>query len=144
MKFDDFKRHIDFINDTNNTYTSRNGGNLEVGIQVKRIGSVGGTPLVDLHSVRVGFDWDRGKVIITPVTPLRETDRDEIQMLIDKYEELGSSYMTIQNLKKEVKKLKEKIASLEENQKSSKSENQDSPKTKQPRAKKALQQDKEK
>lgn len=137
MNLAELKRQVDFLYDTNDTYATRSAGSLAVGIQVKRIGSVGGTPLVDVHSIYAGFDWDRGRILIVPSVDLREIGRDEIKSLIDKHEELGRSNFVIRGLKAEVKKLKEKIASLE-NQNSSKTENQDSEKPLRKKTKKAL------
>ena len=37
---------------------------LRVVIPIKSVGSVGGTPCVDIKSVMAGFDWDNGKWIV--------------------------------------------------------------------------------
>jgi len=42
---------------------------LDVRIEVTGIG-FGGTPTVDIKSVHAGFDWDKGKLLLTPENPL--------------------------------------------------------------------------
>ena len=48
---------------------------------------IGGTPHTNIQSINLGFDWDRGKLIIYPEQTLSEIDRDEIKTLKDKYTE---------------------------------------------------------
>lgn len=82
---------------------------LRVCIPVEVVGVVGGTPCVDVKYVTCGFDWDNGKLMIIPNVLLRETTRDEIKDIRDKYEELANHMRTIRELKKENKKLKEQL-----------------------------------
>ena len=72
---------------------------INVGITIKRIGQVGGTPIVNIKSINFGFDWNKGKIIIDPENDLREIDRDEWALLQKKYDDLGFKYL---------KKIKEK------------------------------------
>lgn len=83
--------------------------NLRVCVHVKRIGVIGGTPCVDIKRIDVGFDWDKRKLMLIPETDLRETTRDEIKEIKEKYEELGNTLLVIRALKRENKKLKEKL-----------------------------------
>jgi len=80
--------------------------NLKVCIPVKVIGTVGGIPNVEVHSIYHGIDWDNNKLIVLPEKDLRETNRDEIKQLIEKYDELASYSRVIQELRREIKKLK--------------------------------------
>jgi hypothetical protein len=86
---------------------------LQVVIPVYRVGAVGGTSYVNVKSVTTGFDWDAGRIFLNTEERLREIDRDEIKTLQDKYDELGWKHYEISNLKRENKKLKERIKELE-------------------------------
>ena len=66
---------------------------MNVGISVKRIGQIGGTPIVNIKCINFGFDWDAGKIIVAPESDLREIDRDEFKLLQKKYDELGFKYL---------------------------------------------------
>lgn len=85
----------------------------KVVIPVRRIGSIGGTPCVNIESVSTGFDWDAGKIFLNTKEELRVIGVDEIKALKDEYEELGWKYSQISGLKRENKKLKERIKELE-------------------------------
>jgi len=85
----------------------------KVVIPVRRIGSIGGTPCVDIELVSAGFDWDAGKIFLNTKEELRVIDTDEIKALKDEYKELGWKYSQISGLKRENKKLKERIKELE-------------------------------
>ena len=87
--------------------------NAPVCIKVERVGAVGAMPTVEIKSVSMGIDWDKGKVIIYPETLLREVDRDELSAIRKKVEEAGWGYYELANLKKENAKLKKKLAQLE-------------------------------
>ena len=79
---------------------------VQVVIATHKVGLIGGTPNTNIKCINLGFDWDRGKLIIYPEQTLREIDRDEIKTLKDKYEELGWSKYKIDKIVKENKKLK--------------------------------------
>lgn len=111
MNLKDLKEHVDrlsLVADMNRCDPK----DITVGIVVRRVGSVGGTPIVDVANMHLGFDWDSGKLLITATTDLREIDRDEIKSLMDRYEELGWKQYKISGLQRENKKLKEEIATL--------------------------------
>ena len=82
---------------------------IQVVIATHKVGLIGGTPNTNIKRIDLGFDWDRGKLIIYPEQTLREIDRDEIKALRDKYEELGWSKYKIDKIVKENKKLKEQL-----------------------------------
>lgn len=92
--------------------TTRQRMNLEdvqVVIDSHKVGMIGGTPTTNIKSINLGFDWDKGKLIISPENILREIDRDEIKMLRDKYEELSWKKSKIDRIVKENKRLKEQL-----------------------------------
>lgn len=109
MNISELKKLVDKLYERTKDY---NIDFTQVGIQVKRIGAIGGTPLVDIESIRAGFDWDANKIIIVPSTPLREIDRDEIKAIQEKYDELGWKQYDIDKLKRENKKLKKELELL--------------------------------
>lgn len=109
MNIIELKKIVDRLYETTEEYNKEL---TNIGIQVKRIGSVAGTPLVNVKSIHSGFDWDNNKIIIVPETELREIDRDEIKSIQEKYDELGWKYYKINNLQRENKKLKEEIEKL--------------------------------
>lgn len=82
---------------------------IQVVIATHKVGVIGGTPHTNIQSINLGFDWDRGKLIIYPEQTLREIDRDEIKTLKDKYEELGWSKYQIDKLVNDNKRLKEQL-----------------------------------
>ena len=87
---------------------------LNVVIQVERVGTIGATPTVNVERVWTGIDWDSGKVFLSTKESLREIDRDEIKAIRDKYEELGWSQYKVGKIKKENEKLKKRIEELQE------------------------------
>ena len=109
MNIIDLKRIVDSVYEHTKEY---NRESTTVGIEVKRFGVIGGTPVVDIKSIVKGFDFDNNKVIIYPEVTLREIDRDEIKTIQDKYEELGWNHYEISGLKRENKRLKEEINKL--------------------------------
>lgn len=82
---------------------------IQVVIASHKVGLIGGTPSTNIKDINLGFDWDKGKLIIYPEQTLREIDRDEIKTLGDKYEELVWSKYEIDKIVKENKKLKEQL-----------------------------------
>ena len=66
---------------------------ITVGIMVKRVGQIGSQPWVGVKAMNLGFDWDKGKLLISAESDLREIDRDEFKALMKAYDELGEKYM---------------------------------------------------
>ena len=87
---------------------------LEVVVPTMKLGCVGPTPTTSIQSAFKGIDWDNNKLLLYPETTLREIERDEIKSLKEKYEEVGWKAYEINNLKRENKKLKDKINKLEQ------------------------------
>lgn len=65
---------------------------IDVGILVKVIGSIGPLPTVSVKNIGLGIDWDKGKCLITPEKELRETDMDEIKAIQKKFDDMGWAY----------------------------------------------------
>ena len=87
---------------------------VEVVVPTMKLGCVGPTPTTSIQSAFKGIDWDNNKLLLYPETTLREIERDEIKSLKEKYEEVGWKAYEINNLKRENKKLKDKINKLEQ------------------------------
>ena len=87
---------------------------IEVVVPTMKLGCVGPTPTTSIQSAFKGIDWDNNKLLLYPETTLREIERDEIKSLKEKYEEVGWKAYEINNLKRENKKLKDKINKLEQ------------------------------
>ena len=87
---------------------------IEVVVPTMKLGCAGPTPTTSIRSAFKGIDWDNNKLLLYPETTLREIERDEIKSLKEKYEELGRKVYEINNLKRENKKLKDKINKLEQ------------------------------
>jgi len=79
----------------------------------KMVGSIGGTPVVNVKSINSGFDWDNGKFMLMPEKELRLVDADEYNRTKKHYDQLGWDIYENGNLKRENKKLKKKIEELE-------------------------------
>lgn len=126
MNLEELKRSVDFLFDNSNRYGYNDAETKTVGIEIKVIGSVGGTPICGVRSIQAGFDWDSGKIIIVPERNLRLVDVDELEILRKKYEELSWKKYEIDGLKREIKKLKEENQKLKQlsQQKPEKPENE--------------------
>jgi len=86
--------------------TSRD--DLEVVVCIKLpYATVGSRPTVPVTSVQAGFDWDRGKFIITPKEDLTPADRDFATQMKEMQSKLDYSLCENLRLKAENKKLKE-------------------------------------
>ena len=109
MKVKELKEIIERLE--NNNYNIED---IEVVVPTVKLGCVGPTPTTSIQSAFVGIDWDNNKLLLYPETTLREIDRDEIKSLREKYEDLGWKAYEINNLKRENKKLKDKINKLEQ------------------------------
>lgn len=85
----------------------------EVVVVVSEKGTVGGSPRVAIKSAGFGIDWDSGKFMLYPTTPVKRTNVDEIKAAYKALEEAGWSLYEMRNLKAEVKRLKAKLAIYE-------------------------------
>lgn len=82
---------------------------VELAIHSVKIGTMGPSPITPVKSIQLGFDWDKGKLLIRPTCDLREVDRNEIKAIRVKYEELSWKKSQIDRLLRENKKLKEQL-----------------------------------
>lgn len=60
-------------------------------IVIKRPGSIGGTPCVEVESVHAGFDWDNGKLMIYPAQPLTALTPEQLEEIHESVR-LGQSW----------------------------------------------------
>ena len=76
-------------------------------IEIKKpFTTVGGTPFVEVKSVRAGFDWDKGKIFLVPETPLTNEDVDFAKKFKELQDKAGWLEYENRGLKAEIKKLK--------------------------------------
>ncbi|MCK9369277.1 hypothetical protein M0R04_05000 [Candidatus Dojkabacteria bacterium] len=115
MNLEELYRTVSFAYDRANNYGGgESAESIQVVIEVQRVGSVGATPTVPIKHISMGFDWDKGKMIIcSEGVELREAGRDEIAMLLDKYEDLSIKQSEITRMRNEIKSLTKKIDKLE-------------------------------
>lgn len=109
MKIKELKEIIEHLE--NNNYNLED---IEVVVTTMKLGCAGATPTTGIQSAFKGIDWDNNKLLLYPETTLREIEQDEIKPLKEKYEEVGWKAYEINNLKRENKKLKDKINKLEQ------------------------------
>jgi hypothetical protein len=88
---------------------------IQVGIVVKTVGQIGGTPTVAIKSIDAGFDWDSGKLMIFPEKDVRTIEADELLALRKANEKQGWAEYENRGLKAEIKKLNKLINELMEN-----------------------------
>ena len=70
--------------------------------------TVGSRPMVSVRSTNMGFDWEKGKFIITPEEDLTPADRDFAEKMRDMQEKCSHALLENRRLKAEIKKLKSK------------------------------------
>lgn len=76
-------------------------------IEIKKpFTTVGGTPFVEVKSVKAGFDWDKGKIFLVPETPLTNEDVDFAKKFKELQDRAGWLEYENRGLKAEIKKLK--------------------------------------
>jgi hypothetical protein len=49
-------------------------------IVVERLG-IGATPAVEIDSISIGIDWNRGRILLRAKSPLREADEPSARVL---------------------------------------------------------------
>ena len=83
-------------------------------IEIKKsFTTVGGTPFVEVKSVKAGFDWDKGKIFLIPETPLTNEDVDFAKKFKELQDRAGWLEYENRGLKAEIKKLK-KLAGVKD------------------------------
>ena len=85
---------------------------ITVYIPSYKTGSAGHIPCTAVKYANMGFDWEASSFLITPEKELREIDRDEIDTLRKKYEELSWTHYKVGKIKKENEQLKAEVAKL--------------------------------
>lgn len=85
---------------------------VTVYIPTFKVGTVGHIPCTAVRSARMGFDWESHSFLVQPLDTLREIDRDEINTIRKKYDELGWSHYKVSKIKKENEQLKQQVQQL--------------------------------
>lgn len=68
--------------------------------------TIGSKPCTQVKSANSGFDWDKGKFMISTVETLTLSDKDFDGKMREMQEKLGWADYENRNLKKEIKRLK--------------------------------------
>ena len=80
------------------------GRHLNICIPVFRPGSIGGTPCVMVQGVRLGFDWDHGKVMLITEEQLTTLSPEDVAAIRDSARK-GQSWHAYQTYKAMQEKL---------------------------------------
>lgn len=99
MKLNQLAKTLEHLN------RGRNGED-KVCISIQVPNSIGPSPVVEIESVRHGFDWDNGKLILIPKEPLSKSEVDNIAKIRELTKKLGWKDYENRNLKKENERLK--------------------------------------
>ena len=107
MKLSELRDVVNRAVENHNQY----GGDREVvaSIVVRTVGTIGGTPTVNVKSIHAGFDWDSGKLLIYPEKDLRTIEADELLALRKASEKEGWAEYENRGLKAEVKRLQKQL-----------------------------------
>lgn len=102
MKLSELKHLVDLAVKTSQDYDDH-----EVVIAVKLpYTTVGATPNVPVKLAFKGFDWEKGKFILTPEENLTPADREFEETMKNLQDKLGWVEYENRNLKAEIKRLK--------------------------------------
>ena len=85
---------------------------VTMGIRVQNVAAIGPTPITEILSVSLGFDWDKGRCIIYPMKNLREIELDELAKLRENYNKDGLKQYEYGQFKKKYDKLLDKYEDL--------------------------------
>ncbi len=85
---------------------------VTMGIRVQNVAAVGPSPITEVLSVSLGFDWDKGRCIIYPMKTLREIELDELAKLREQYNKDGMKQYEYGQFKKKYDKLLDKYEDL--------------------------------
>ena len=86
--------------------------NVVVGIRVQNVSAIGPSPITEVLSLSLGFDWDRGRCIIYPTKTLREIDLDELASIRQQYNADGLKQYEYGQFKKKYEALLDKYEDL--------------------------------
>lgn len=98
------KTLIEYLNEYTSTNKRSIGASVKVAV-TRPFSTMGGTPVVDVTNVSFGFDWDDGKLIVTPSEKLVRC----LDVSIETVEDLTNRLV---KLKSENAELKRKIKLL--------------------------------
>ena len=82
---------------------------IRVCIPIQTVTAFGGTPCVDIESIRDGFDWDMNKLMIYPAKDLSLTDQISLDQQREEHKKAVWSAYEVGNLKREIKKLRKQL-----------------------------------
>ncbi|HEA8505855.1 TPA: DUF551 domain-containing protein [Escherichia coli] len=118
MKFSKFSELVNRILSNNHSHRR----DMDVTIVVHSPGRIGSTPSVEVQSIKAGFDWDAGQVLIFPAQPLTTLTPEQITDITDSVRK-GQSWHAYQEYKKHKEQLeklsieldaaKQRVAELE-------------------------------
>ena len=81
-------------------------------IRVQNVSAIGPSPITEVLSVSLGFDWDRGRCIIYPMKTLREIELDELANLRKQYNTDGMKQYEFGQFQKKYEVLLDKYEDL--------------------------------
>lgn len=118
MKFSKFSELVTRILSNNHSHHR----DMDVTIVVHSPGRIGSTPSVEVQSIKAGFDWDAGQVMIFPAQPLTTLTPEQVADITDSVRK-GQSWQAYQEYKKHKEQLeklsieldaaKQRVAELE-------------------------------
>ncbi len=85
-------------------------------IEVFAPGSIGGRPNVGIKQVVAGFDWDHGKIIISPSEPLTTLTVDEVAAITESVRKNQSwhAYQAYKAMQREIQEASDKVAAAQD------------------------------
>jgi hypothetical protein len=113
MNLEELFNVVSFAYQQSNNYGGNRAELINVGIKVAHVGTVGGTPVVPVKHLTMGFDWDSNKLIIIPEIEVRSTTRDEVKAIQDAYDKAGWTQLKIDQVDRQNKKLKKQVEELQ-------------------------------
>ena len=86
---------------------------LSLHVVVISPGSLGGTPCVPIINMHAGFDWDNGKVLLQPETPLTRLTTEDVAAIHESAKK-GQSWHAFKSYEKQANQIKNLQAALDE------------------------------
>ncbi|EFA4553045.1 hypothetical protein GRR23_06590 [Escherichia coli] len=108
MKFSKFSELVNRILSNNHSHRR----DMDVTIVVHSPGRIGSTPSVEVQSIKAGFDWDAGQVMIFPAQPLTTLTPEQVADITDSVRK-GQSWHAYQEYKKHKEQLEKLSMELE-------------------------------
>ena len=91
------------------------GGDPDVVVSVQSQGELRGTtPTVEINAAHAGFDWDCGRVLLTPTEPVVALTAEQVEAIIKSVREGQSwhAYQTYKTLRQRCRDLEAQVARL--------------------------------